>query len=75
MDLEAHWSAKIRPTATFHIDKDVYEREFEKLLDKYPVPDDYADLILSQSQEKAKSGNNPKSKMINNLKTKQIDKF
>ena len=43
IDLEAHWltDANARPHITFSHNEDAYEKSFESLLEKYPVPEDY----------------------------------
>ena len=39
--LEAHWSQEEMPTLPYCLNDTAYEAEFERLLDKYPCPEDY----------------------------------
>lgn len=41
LDLESHWRMKVRPSVKFAQKENVYEDNFEKLLEQYPCPEDY----------------------------------
>ena len=47
INLESHWEMKDRPHATYHKDAEKNENEYEKLIDKNPVPDFYEDMVGS----------------------------
>ena len=44
IDLEGHWSKEYRPFVPFEPNPIQYEKEFSKLLDKFPAPNDYVQV-------------------------------
>ena len=74
INLESHWEAKHRPIARYHPDADDYEEELERLLDKHPVPDDYAEMIMRQSELIQESSSSDKF-IKNSIKAKKVSKF
>eukprot|EP01039_Chlorochromonas_danica_P009576 gene9576-10583_t len=47
LDLESHWSMKERPYLPSTDNALEYDKQFNKLLDQYPVPDEYMEKALS----------------------------
>ena len=71
IDLESHWgSNEEKPVAVFSLNEKKYESSFEELLDKYPVPDDYADMVLGREEDTPQQIN-----LDNEIKNKKITKF
>lgn len=41
VDLESHWSNANKPNVTYSPDESTYEKNFEELLEKHPIPEGY----------------------------------
>lgn len=54
LDLESHLNSRDKPILGHTINEAEYDEQFDKLLDKYPVPQIY-DNILQKDNEKTSS--------------------
>ena len=49
LDLESHWAAEERPCLSFSKNEKELSQKMDELLDKYPVPGEYAESLRSTS--------------------------